>query len=97
MSETLRTLVEIILSTPRVFLSGCCKARFAGNSGTIPQKRNAAAAAQEQPDVKIISTRVLSPTGRLPHSQLYPAAFRERRVLTIPDHDMVDDPHIDEA
>ncbi len=55
----LRTLVEIILSTSRVFLSGCCKARFAGNSGTIPKQRNAAAGAQEQPNVKIISTRVL--------------------------------------
>ncbi len=55
-----RTLVEIISSTPRMLMSGCCKARFAGNSGTIAKKRNAAAAAHEQPDVEIISTRVLN-------------------------------------
>ena len=55
----LRTLVEIILSTPRVFQSGCCKARFAGNSGAIAKKCNAAAGAEEQPTVKIILTRAL--------------------------------------
>ena len=59
LARSLRTLVRIILSTPRVFLSGCGKARFAGNSGAIAKKRNAAAAAREQPNVKIILTRVL--------------------------------------
>ena len=53
----LRTLVKIISSTPRVLLSGCCKARFAGNSGAIAKKCNAAEAAQEQPNVEIILTR----------------------------------------
>ena len=37
-----------------------CPARFAGNSGAIAKKCNAAAAAHEQPDVEIILTRVLS-------------------------------------
>ena len=37
-----------------------CQARFAGNSGAIAKNCNAAAAAQEQPDVEIILTRVLS-------------------------------------
>ena len=55
----LRTLVNIISSTPRVFVSGCGKARFAGNSGAIAKKCNAAAAAHEQPNVEIILTRVL--------------------------------------
>ena len=55
-----RTLVNIISSTPRVFVSGCGKARFAGNSGAIAKKCNAAAAAHEQLDVEIILTRVLS-------------------------------------
>ena len=36
-----------------------CRARFAGNSGTIAKNSNAAAAAQEQPNVEIILTRVL--------------------------------------
>ena len=58
--ESLRTLVEIILSTPRVFVRGCGKARFAGNSGAIAKKCNAAAAAHERPNVKIILTRVLN-------------------------------------
>jgi hypothetical protein len=57
----LRTLVQTISSTPRVFVSGCGKARFAGNSGAIDKKCNAAAAAHEQPNVEIILTRVLSP------------------------------------
>jgi hypothetical protein len=55
----LRTLVKIILSTPRVFARGCGKARFAGNSGTIAKKCNAAATSREQPNVEIILTRVL--------------------------------------
>ena len=55
-----RTLVRIISSTPRVFLSGCSQARFAGNSGAIGKNCNAAAAAQEQPNVEIILTRVLT-------------------------------------
>ncbi len=59
----IRTLVEIISSTPRVFVSGCGKARFAGNSGAIAKKCNAAAAAHEQPNVEIILTRVLSAAG----------------------------------
>ena len=59
LGKLLGTLVRIILSPPRVFLSGCGKARFAGNSGAIAKQRNAAAAAQEQPNVKIILTRVL--------------------------------------
>ena len=54
-----RTLVRIISSTPRVFLSGASRARFAGNSGAIAKNCNAAAAAQEQPNVEIILTRVL--------------------------------------
>ena len=37
-----------------------CRARFAGNSGAIAKNCNAAAAAQEQPNVEIILTRVLS-------------------------------------
>ena len=37
-----------------------CRALFAGNSGAIAKKCNAAAAAHEQPDVEIILTRVLS-------------------------------------
>ena len=41
-------------------MSGCGKARFAGNSGAIAKKCNAAAATEEQPNVKIIPTRVLS-------------------------------------
>ena len=36
-----------------------CRARFAGNSGAIAKNCNAAAAAQEQPNVEIILTRVL--------------------------------------
>ena len=56
----IRTLVNIISSTPRVFVRGCGQARFAGNSGAIAKKCNAAAAAHEQPDVEIILTRVLS-------------------------------------
>ena len=36
------------------------RARFAGNSGAIAENCNAAAAAQEQPNVEIILTRVLS-------------------------------------
>ena len=62
--EILRTLVRIISSTPRVFLSGCSKARFAGNSGAIAKNSNAAAATQERPNVEIILTRVLSPSIR---------------------------------
>ena len=57
----LRTLVNVISSTPRVFVSGCGKARFAGNSGAVAKQCNAAAAAHEQPNVEIILTRVLSP------------------------------------
>ena len=41
-------------------MSGCGQARFAGNSGAIAKKCNAAAAAHEQPNVEIILTRVLS-------------------------------------
>ena len=55
-----RTLVRIISSTPRVILGGCSKARFAGNSGAIVKNCNAAAAAQERPNVEIILTRVLT-------------------------------------
>ena len=64
-NHSLRTLVRIISSTPRVFLSGCRKARFAGNSGAIAKNSNAAAAAQEQPNVEIILTRVLTIRGVL--------------------------------
>ena len=39
--------------------AGACRARFAGNSGAIAKNCNVAAAAQEQPDVEIILTRVL--------------------------------------
>ena len=56
----LRALVRIISSTPRVFLCGCSKARLAGNSGTIANNSNAAAAAEGQPNVEIILTRVLT-------------------------------------
>ncbi len=63
MTNILRALVRITSSTPRVFLSGCSKARFAGNSGAIAKNSNAAAAAQEQPNVEIILTRVLSLAG----------------------------------
>jgi len=42
-----------------VILSGASRARFAGNSGAIAKNCNAAAAAQEQPNVEIILTRVL--------------------------------------
>ena len=58
--DPIRALVEIISSTPRVFVSGCGKARLAGNSGAIAKRCNAAAAAHEQPNVEIILTRVLS-------------------------------------
>ena len=64
LAAQLRTLVDIISSTPRVFLSGRCKARFAGNSGAIAKKCNAAAATQEQPNVEIILTRVLDVQAR---------------------------------
>ena len=57
--DALRTLVNIISSTLRVFEGGCDKARFAGNSGAIAKKCNADAAAHEQLDVEIILTRVL--------------------------------------
>ncbi len=59
-AKAVRTLGNIILSPSRVFLSGCGKARLAGNSVAIAKHRNAAAAAQEQPNVKIMLTRVLS-------------------------------------
>ena len=41
-------------------MSGRGKALFAGNSGAIAKKCNAAAAAHEQPDVEIILTMVLT-------------------------------------
>jgi hypothetical protein len=63
-APALRALVETISSTPRVFLSGGCQARCAGNSGTITKQRNAAAARQAQPNVEIISTRVLDVATR---------------------------------
>ena len=56
----LRTLAQIILSAPRVFLSACCKARFAAHGGALAKKRKAAAATEEQPNAKITSARVLS-------------------------------------
>ena len=50
----LMTLVKFFLSTLRVFLSACGKARFAGNnSWTIANKCNTAATAQEQQNVEI--------------------------------------------
>ncbi len=39
-------------------MNGASRARFAGHSGAIAKNCNAAAAAQKQPDVDIILTRV---------------------------------------
>ena len=51
----LMTLVKFILSTPRVFVSACGKARFAGdNSWTIANKCNTVAAAHEQRNLEIV-------------------------------------------
>ena len=58
--QKLRTQAEIISSAPRVSLRGCCKARFAGNGPALAKKRNAAAAAQRQPNAEIISAWVLN-------------------------------------
>ena len=58
--RVLRTLTEIILFAPRVFLRNCCKARFAGNGPALAKKRNAAAAAEGQPNAEIIAFRVLN-------------------------------------
>ena len=55
----LRTLVEIISSTPRMFVSGCLPGAFLGNSAAMAKKCNAAVAAHEQPNVAIILSRVL--------------------------------------
>ena len=52
--KQVRTLVRIISSTPRVFLSGCSQARFAGNSGALGKNCNAAAAAEDQPKVESV-------------------------------------------
>ena len=75
--QDLRTLVRIISSTPRVILSGCSKARFAGNSGAIAKNCNAAAAAQDQPNVEIILTRVLSALESLDSALYHPATRYE--------------------
>ena len=61
---SLRALVRIISSPPRVSLCGCRKARFAGNSGAIAKNSNAAAAAEGQPNVEIILTRALTVADR---------------------------------
>ena len=50
-----------------------CRARLAGNSGAIAKNSNAAAAAQEQPNVEIILTRVLTS-----------GASATTRILSIP-------------
>ena len=53
---SLRTLLEIILATPRVFLRGCCKTRLAGNS--VMQHRSGRSGAAE---CRECLTGVLSP------------------------------------
>ena len=73
------------MSTPRVSLSGCCKARFAGNGRALAKKRNAAAAAQGQPNAKITSARALSASPRV---DTLPKGRRHRRALRRRDHDL---------
>lgn len=56
---SLKTLTRIVLSTPRVSPSVCCKARFTGNKGALSKKRSTAVPTQGQPNVKAIAGRVL--------------------------------------
>jgi hypothetical protein len=56
----LRSLVEIMLSTPRTRLGHQCKARFAGNGRILTKKCNAAVVGLGRPNVNIISTRLIS-------------------------------------
>jgi hypothetical protein len=56
----LRSLVEIMLSTPRARLGHQCKARFAGNGRILTKKCNAAVVGLGRPNVNIISTRLIS-------------------------------------